>query len=98
MKPILQHNTSERVNGKSYDVSLSYEEGCAYHAFEVSRDANDFADESYAEGSLNIETFNEMQILTDYDGVSILPLPVALALEKCGIGFAPFVFPVEFIK
>jgi hypothetical protein len=92
-----QTTTSHLIKGKSYDVTLSFEAGKTFHSFEVSRDCNDFADSSYREGGLNIEVIGGMEILTDYDGVSVLPLPVALALEKHGIGFAPYVFPVELI-
>lgn len=83
--------TSIHQIGK-YEVELFYKSDIWWpHAFEVVTKDTTQLSGYHASGSLEIEG----DIVTGYDGVYSLPLPVAIALANLGLGFAPFVFPTE---
>jgi len=95
MSNSLLTKTSNHQIGK-YQVQLFWRVGDPWwpHAFEVTQAETSNLNGYYAEGSLEIED----DIVTGYDGVYLLPLPVAIALADLGLGFAPFVFPAELAK
>lgn len=75
-----------------YEVELFYKGDIWWpYAFEIVHETTTQITGYHASGSLEIEG----DIVTGYDGVYSLPLPVAIALAKLGLGFAPFVFPTE---
>jgi hypothetical protein len=92
----MKNITSTNHKVGKYEVSLSFQHGkWSPHAFEISTEETTNLSGYYAEGGLEID---KNKIVTGYDGVYSLPLPVALVLADLGFGFAPFVFPSDKAK